>query len=164
GRDADAFHKKFTHAVAWTLWGNHRNIDERWRHNLAEMDIETVSKHQCLSTTKMRFDRGLVHALLSFVGNEDHDHVAALSCLLDCRHGKSVFLCPNCRRTAGVCRYANVHAAVSHVQRVRVSLAAVADDRDFLRLDQPRISVFFVIDVGHEISLVVISTEMTSIC
>src|SRR5438034_11512540 len=128
------------------------------------MNIEAMSKHQCLSRTQVRFNGGFVDSLLSLVRNENHDHVGGLGCLLNGGYGKSVFLCPGPRRTAGICRHAHVYAAVPHVQRVGVSLAAVADDRDFLRLDQARISVFFIIDVGHEISLVVISTEMTSIC
>src|SRR5262249_56458431 len=43
-------------------------------------------------------------------------------------------------------------------------LAAIADDCDSLGLNQAGVAVFFVIDVGHEVSLSVISTEMTSIC
>src|SRR5262245_24826539 len=45
-----------------------------------------------------------------------------------------------------------------------VSLAAVANDSDFLGLDQAGVAVLFIIDVGHEISLSVTATEMTSIC
>src|SRR5262249_32317249 len=43
-------------------------------------------------------------------------------------------------------------------------LAAVTDDCNALGLYQAGVAVFFVIDVGHEVSLSVISTEMTSIC
>ena len=83
GWDADSLHKKFTHAVTGTLWRDHRNIGERRRHNLAEMNIEPVSKHQCLTRTEMGFNGRLVHSLLSFVGNENHDHVGGLRCLFN---------------------------------------------------------------------------------
>src|SRR6516225_6039227 len=45
-----------------------------------------------------------------------------------------------------------------------MSLAAVANDGDALGFDQAGVAVLFIIDVGHEISLSVTSTEMTSIC
>ena len=41
----------------------------------------------------------------------------------------------------------DVHAAIAQVERVRVALAAIADDGDRLALEQAQISVFFVIVV-----------------
>src|SRR5438132_11152942 len=112
----------------------------------------------------MRFNRCLVNFFLSLVRNENHDHVRGLGCLFDGGHGKPIFLCPSRRRAALVRRYTDVDTTVTHVQSVGVSLTAIADYRNPPGFDQARISVFFVIDVGHEISLSVTSTEMTSIC
>src|SRR5436190_1622330 len=65
---------------------------------------------------------------------------------------------------AGIAGNRHVHAAIFHIKGVRVSLAAVPDHCDAFGFDQAWICVLLVINVGHEISLSVISTEMTSIC
>src|SRR6266850_6985717 len=112
----------------------------------------------------MRFNRCLVNFFLSLVRNENHDHVRGPGRLFDGGHGKSVFFCARGRRARRVCRHTDVDATVTHVESVGVSLTAIADYRNPPGFDQAGISVFFVIDVGHEISLSVTSTEMTSIC
>ena len=128
------------------------------------MNVESVGEHQRLPGAQMRLDRSLVNALLLLIGNENHDHVGSLNRLLNRGYRKSLFLRASRGRAARIGCNLDVDAAVAHVQRVRVPLAAVADNCDALGLDQAGVAVLFIIDVGHEISLSVTSTEMTSIC
>src|SRR2546421_735393 len=143
-RHADAFHEQFTHPMPGTLRRNHRDIDECRRHDLAEMNIEPVSKHQRLASAKVRLDGRLENSLLSLIGNENHDHVGILRCLLNRRYRKSVVLCASSGWASCIRRYSYVDTAVAHVQSVCMPLAAVTDDRNPFGFDQARISVFFV--------------------
>ena len=163
-RRAAAFDEDFADAVARRFRSNHGHIHKWRRDNLSKMNVEAVREHQRLPGAKMRFDGSLVDSLLCFVRQKNHDHVGNFRRLLDRHHGKPVFFCAHRRGTAGVSCHADIHAAVAHVERMRMSLAAVSDNCDFLGFDQAGVAVLFIIDVGHEVSLSVTSTEMTSIC
>src|ERR1051326_8913611 len=103
-RHGNPFYEKFTHTMARTFRSNHRDVDEsRWL-DLSKVNIETMSKHQCLACAKVGLDRCLENAPLLLIRNKNHDHVGILRRLFNCCHGKAVVLCASRRRTACICR------------------------------------------------------------
>ena len=57
------------------------------------------------------------------------------------------------RRLGGVEADANLHAGVAQVQRMRVSLRAVTDDRDLFALDQSEVRGIIVVEICHSCPL-----------
>ena len=73
--NADTFDKQLAHAMTRALRRNHRHVDERGRQDLAEMNVEPMSEHQCLTGAKVRLNGRLVDLLLSLIRNQNHDDV-----------------------------------------------------------------------------------------
>src|ERR1051326_2216517 len=74
-RHAHTFNKQLTHTMPGRFRGNHRDVNKRRRRDPAEMDVETMSKHQGLTFAKMRLNGRLIDSPLLLIRNEDHDHV-----------------------------------------------------------------------------------------
>src|SRR5690349_20591283 len=115
-RHANTFNEQLAHPMTRRLRSNHRNIDKSRRHDLAEMNVEPVGKHQSLSGAQVWLDRSLVNALLLLIGNENHDDVRILHGLLDRGYGQSIFFRANRRRASRISRDLDVNTAVTHVQ------------------------------------------------
>src|ERR1700674_1467618 len=116
-------------AVTRSFRRNHADIDASRRNYLSVPDIESVREHQRLTRTEMRLDVIAVEPRLTGVRRKDHDDLRLLRCIAHARDGEP-------RLSSGVIALRvfaqpddNVDAAVLQVQRVRVSLTAVADHR-----------------------------------
>ena len=81
---------------------------------------------------------------VKLVGQQDHDEVAAAGSLHDRQHLQA--LLARLRDRGGVLAQADndVHAGVLQVERVRVALRAVADDRDGLAVEEGEVCVVVV--------------------
>ena len=86
----------------------------------------------------LRLDRLGVQLALVLVGREDHDDVGLLHRLGGRQHAQALGLGLGAALRALGQADADVDAGVAQRQRVGVALAAVADDRHVLALDQGR--------------------------
>ena len=79
-----------------SLRSDHDNVNIFGRYDLTEVDVEAVSKCECLTCCKVGLDALLVKVSLSFIVDEDHDDVSLSCCLCRCVYFKtcSLSLCP----------------------------------------------------------------------
>ena len=105
----------------------------------------------------------LVDVGLQLVGREHHDDVGPLGGVGDLHHLEAFLLGLLGAGRALAQRDGDVlDAGIAQVQRVRVALAAIADDGDFLGLDEVDVGITIVIDahgsllrlgsLGHSVS------------
>src|SRR5436190_6885140 len=133
-RGADTLDVGAADEVSGPLRRDHRDVDALRRLDLAEVDVEPVREHQRVARLEVRRDVLLVHLRLRRVGEEHHDDVGLTDGVRGLEHTQSRLL--RLLPRGGTLAEAHQHVVpgVLEVQRVRVSLAAVAEDRDRLPL------------------------------
>ena len=88
------------HEMTRPLWCHHEDIDV-WRgHDLAEVNIEPMCERERIAFLQIGFDIRFVHGALNLVVDENHDDVARLGGLGDCRRLETCLLCLGAPRTA----------------------------------------------------------------
>ena len=112
--------------------------------DLAEVDVEPVGEHEHVAVFEVVANGALVDDLLRLVGHDHHDHVCHGRCGIGRQHleagrGRTI---PGGR--AGSLGHHHLDAAVPEVLRMRVPLAAEADDGHRLAVEKTRVGVFFV--------------------
>ena len=109
-----------------------------------------MREHERVAVDEVRRDVGLVDLLLLGVGQQHHDDVGLAHRVGGRKHAQPRGLGLGLRRRTVAQADHDVDAGVLQVQRVRVALRAVAEDRDQLVGDQAEIGVVLVIDgCGH---------------
>jgi len=128
---------------------DHDNVHVGGRHDLAVMDIKAVCKHERVSFHETVSNTvGIEHGLL-FVVDEDHDYVCKLRRIFCSVYLQASFFCRFPGFAALIEADDDVYAALFEVQRVRVTLAAVADNGDDLVLQVREVAVAFIIHLCH---------------
>ncbi len=102
---------------------------------------------------QVRLDVLGVDRALHLVGREDDDEVGLGHRLGDAEDPQALGRRLGSGRGALGQADAHVDARVAQVQRVRVALAAVADDRDPAALDDGQVGVVVVEHLGHRVGL-----------
>ena len=125
---AGAFLEHFTHAVARRLRRHHRHVDAFRRRDPAEADREPVREHEHLAGREVRRDLLTEQVRLHQIRHEHHHDVGPRRGRRDVERREPGFRRGLPAAAARPHADANVDAAVSQVQRVRMSLRAVADD------------------------------------
>jgi hypothetical protein len=135
--------------VARRLRGHQRHVHAGRRDDLVVVDVEAVGEHQRVARLQVRGDAGLVDRLLRGVGQQDHHDLRGLGRLGHRQHlePRGLRLLP--RAAALVEPDDHLDAALLEVERVRVALAAVADDGDLLALECAEVRVLVIEDGGH---------------
>ena len=118
--------------VAGTLRRDHPDVDGRRRVDPPEPQVEAVGEHQQLAGAQVRRDLGVVDGLLRRVRHEDHDDVGRLDRVGDVGDPQARLLGVGPALRPGRQPDDDVDPALVQVQRVRMPLAAVPDDRDRL--------------------------------
>ena len=130
--------------VAGSLRGDHADVDAgRWL-DLAEVDREPVGEHEQVPGADPVPDLGLPGLGLRLVREQDHHDVAPARRLADVEDGQPLALGVGAARRAGP--QADHAAGVLEVQRVGVTLRAVAQDRDRLPLEVGEVGGVVVVD------------------
>ncbi|OQA08529.1 MAG: hypothetical protein BWY65_01457 [Firmicutes bacterium ADurb.Bin373] len=124
------------HNMSRSLGGYHKYIDIGGRHDLAEMDVKPVGKHERVAFLQVRLDLLLVDSGLQLVGDQDLNDVSHF-----CRLGHSHYLEPVslCLLPVGqvLAQSDNyIKTAVLEVLRLGVSLAAVPNNGDGFTFQQ----------------------------
>src|SRR5712692_7830418 len=135
------------HRMARRLGRDHPDVEVGARLDQAVVDVEAVREGERGAFLDIRLDMVLVHLGVVLVGQQDHDDVRPLDRRPDLGHLQSRLsrLVPGRAALAQADRH--LDAGFLEVERVRVALRAVADDRHLLALDERKISVFVVIDL-----------------
>src|SRR5690349_16225895 len=148
-RHAAAVDVLATHEVAGALGGDHEDVDAVGRGDVAEADVEAVAEDEGVARGQRRLDLLGVELPLVLVGGEDHDQVGLLGRLARGEHAQALGLRLVAALRAGLQPDPDVDAGVAQGQRVGVALAAVADHRDVLALDQAQVGVVVVEHLSH---------------
>ena len=117
--------------VTRALRRDHHHVDVLRRLDAAEVDVEAVRKREDHAGAQIRLDVLVVHRRLLLVVDEDHDHVGDLGGLGRGHNGQPGRLGLLPALAAFIQRDDHVAAGIAQVERVRVSLRAVADDGNF---------------------------------
>ena len=127
--------------MAGGLGRDQRDVDAGGRRDGAEADVEAVREHQGLAGGEVGLDVGVVDLGGGLVGREVHDDVGPLADLGDGVDDEAGFAGALGVGRVGAEADADIDAGVLEVEGVGVALRAVADDGDFLRLDEGEVCV-----------------------
>ncbi len=135
--------------MAGRLGRDHGNIDVGGRGDLPEVNIEAVGEHQGLAGGEVRRDVARVQVALHVIRNQDHHHVGGLGGV-----GGGEHLQPGrFRLGAALARLRqaddHVEARIAQIQRMSVTLAAIADNGDGFTFEEANIAVLFVVTRCH---------------
>ena len=110
-----------------------------------------MGEQQCRAVLHVRREIGLVDVGLKFVGCQHHDDIGPFGGVRHRHDLEALAFRLLGRRGAGAKRHHDVFdAAVAHVQRMGVTLAAVADHRDLPAFDQIEIGIPIVVDAHFD--------------
>jgi hypothetical protein len=135
-----------SHCVTGALRGDHQHVEVGARLDEVEVDIEPVGEHE--RGTLFHIGRKLiaVDLGLQFIGRQHHHDIRPFGGSGDLHHldafGLRLFGGSRARPERDRDLF---HAAVAHIENMRVALAAVADHRHFLGFDQIEIGVSIII-------------------
>ena len=121
--------------MARCLGSNHGYVDIGRRHDGPEVDGEPVCEHQRLARLEPRLDLRFIQVGLQMIRNQDHDDVGGLGGLRDGHHFQPRGLRFGPALAAFVEPDNDIATGIAQIQRMRVPLAAVADNGDRLVFD-----------------------------
>ena len=151
---AAALDELAAHGVAGALRRHHDDVDAGLGLDQAEMHVEAVGKGDRGAVAQVVVDVFAVGVGLQLVGHGDHDQVAPGRGLGDAHDLEALGLGLLGRGRAFAQRHDDVlRARIAQVQRMRVALAAIADDGHLLVLDQIDVAVTVVIDAHGSLRL-----------
>src|SRR5256885_4351547 len=135
--------------MARRLWRDHADVDTRRRSDLTKTNVESVREHQRLPRAEVALDVIAIESRLPRVRSENHDDLGLLRCIVHSCDREPGVLCS--RPTARVFAQAHydIHPTISEIQSVRVSLAAVADDRHSSPIETSDVGVTIVEEFRH---------------
>ena len=137
------------HGVAGALGGSHEHVHARGRNNLLVADVEAVGEGDGLALGQVGGDVLTVHVRLLLVVDQDHDDVGALGGFRHGQHLKAVLLRHGPALAALAQTNHHIHAGIPQVQRVGMSLGAVADDGHGLAGELVQVTVLLIVHFCH---------------
>ena len=154
-RRAGALGEHLPHPVPRRLRRDQGHVDFLRRSDLAVADVEPVREHQGVPRLEIRGEVLLVEFGLHRVGRQDHDHLRPRGRGRVAEHLEAVGFGLGGAAAAFTQADDDVDAAVAQVQRVGVSLAAVADHRDGAAVEPGEVRVVVVIELRHLVGFLV---------
>ena len=124
-----AFDEQLADAMAGRLRRDHRHVDVGPHRDGAEADVESVGEHHHVAGRQVRLDLVAIDLALRGVGDEDHHDVGPFRHLADVADRQARRLRLGARAARRRQADADADAAVLQVQRMRVPLRSVSDDR-----------------------------------
>ena len=132
------------HRVPRTLRGDHSDIHTLGCGNVAKADIETVREEQRIAGLQVRFDALSIDLSLHLIRGQNHNDICLSGGLGNGRHTQPFSLSLGAGLGALSQTNNNLHARITQVQCVGVTLRTVTDNRDGTALDQGKICIVVV--------------------
>ena len=130
--------------VAGAFGGDHEGVHARRRHDLAEVDVEAVAERDGVAALQIGRDVLLEEIALELVIDQDHDDVGLFGGLVHALDDQARLLGLGPGLGAGAQADPHIQPTVVQVERVGVSLGAVADDGELLPLKDAEVGVVVV--------------------
>ena len=149
--------------MSGSLGGAHDDVDVLGSLDVAVVDVEAMGEGQGIAGLEVGSDELFVDLGLGLIGGEDHDDVGlgrGLCHAHDLEAGLGSLLSG---RGALAQADADVAAGVHEIERVGVALRAVADDGDFLSLDDLGLAILVVVN-GNCHFLVLLTYVPAGVC
>src|ERR1700675_4712723 len=118
--------------MARGLRRDHGDVNAGGRLDGAETNVEAVGEHERFPFGEMWLDLVGIELRLLGVGGENHDYVSPFGGLRGRIDREAFFFGFGAGGAAFGEADAHAHAAVTKIERMRVTLGSVTDDRDFL--------------------------------
>src|SRR5882762_747874 len=134
------------HRVPGALGGDHDDVEIGPGLDRAEMNVEAVGEEERRALFEVRGDFGLVEVGLKLVGDDAHHDVGPFGGLGIVHDGEARSLGLLCRGTRTDGDGDVLDPGIAHIERVRMALAAEADDGDALALDQIYVGIPVIIN------------------
>ena len=143
-----------SNGVTGALGSYHDNIDVLLGLNEAVVDIEAVSEHKNVAVLHVRSNLSVVNVSCKLIGNEHHNDVCSLCCILNLHNLEvGVLLSESCCLLPVAATltktYYNVASALCEVHRVSMSLATESDNCYGFVLYKGKITIGVIILVNH---------------
>ena len=146
---ADALGEELAQAMAGALGRDHDDIHCGRRNDKLVVNIKSVGKHQGLARSEVWGDCLLVYLRLNGIRDKYDDHVGTLGGFRRIIDFEACVFCLGARRIAHALGNNHLHSAVAQIQRVRVSLATVADNGHGLPRQILQIAIFLIVNFSH---------------
>ena len=140
------------HHVPRALGSHHAHIVAGTGLDVAETDVEPMSKEQGGVRLQVRLDFGGIDLALHLVRQQNHDHVCFFHGIRHGFHRQALFLGLSPGGGAFAQAHDHVDPRIAQVQRVGMTLRAVTNYGHLLRLNERQVSVVFVINFRHDFS------------
>lgn len=148
-RHALAHHIGAADGVAGTLRRCHEHVHASRGHNLLVADVEAVREGNRLALGQVGGNVLLVHVRLTLIVDENHDDIRLLRGFRNGHHVEAVLDCHGPAFAALAQTHDDVHAGIAQVQRVGMTLRAVADDGDGLAGQLVQVTILFIVHFCH---------------
>src|SRR6185295_16211429 len=123
---------------------DHADGDGGRRLDQIEVDVQAVPEEQRIALFQIRLDVVSEDVGLCGIGSQQHDHVGPLGDLGGRVHLEALLGDLLSRLRAFLQAHLHLHAGVAQGKRVRMALAAVADDTDLASLDDRQVRVVVI--------------------
>ncbi|VXC31117.1 conserved hypothetical protein [Pseudomonas sp. 9Ag] len=126
------------------FWCNHDHVEIGTRYDLVVMNGEAVGKRQRGALLQVRLDLVTVQAALELVGSQDHNDIGSGNGGSNVIDFQTMGFGLSDRRGTGTQANGYVYARIFKIARVGMALGAVANDSDFLALNDGEVAIFIV--------------------
>ena len=137
------------HGVAGAFGRYHDNVYILRRLDQVKVDVEAVGKHQYVALFQVGGNLGRVNIRRQLIRHQHHNKIARLGCLVDLHDLQAGLfrLFPAGRALAKAYHY--VYPGLLQVLRMRMALAAIADDGNGLAVQQPQVAIVVIVFLNH---------------
>src|SRR3989344_481802 len=145
-RDTAALDELGTYGVARSLRRDHDHVEIATRHDLVVVNRETVGEGQGSALLDVRLDFVFVQGRLELVRGQDHDQVGSSNSRSNVSHFQAMGFSLGYSGGAFTQANSHVNTGLFQVARLSVALGTVANDGNFLALDDREVTIFVVIN------------------
>ena len=149
--NAAAFDESTANQMTRSLRRNHEHVNIRGRDNLLEMNVEAVGKCERGAFLQIRGDFVFVNVRLLLVRNENHRNIGSFNRVRNAENFQALTFSDGFGFGAFVQPDDDINAAVFQIQRVRMPLRTVTDNRDGLAVHDFPVDILVIISFCHSI-------------